>query len=317
MEHSLLTSNSDSSSQGDTTLERAFARSGHSIPDESIAARNRGVELFGRSFELSLVPSRADRSGIPGRRAAFRTSAGPRIRAEEGFWSDGHLVATPNRFPFLGRSFLLWNAHGSEREVGASFLARAFELCDAENLCLLANTVGASASIPLAHAHVTWTPRPLLYRAGTALDSDPASTGWPTRVVAMSNLGSIRATTGDDDWPCMAVEVRAPDPRVRAAWIAALLATRTTAAANLLVAGERALVVPRRAECGLESFPLPIGASELSGRWIFADEFLFENAIAPGDGGLEASLRAACVPTTATELEGVTELAVSLVDASV
>ncbi|MCA8972268.1 MAG: hypothetical protein KDC95_20945 [Planctomycetes bacterium] len=317
MEHSLLTSNSDSSSQGDTTLERAFARSGHCIPDESIAVRSRSVQLFGRDFELCLVPSRADRSGIPGRRAAFRMSPGHRIREEERFWSDGRLVATPNRFPFLGRSMLLWNAHGSDREVGPDFLARAFELCDSEGLCLLANTVGASASIPLAHAHVTWTPRPLLCDAETDLDSEPVTIGWPTHVVASSDHGSLRVTTGGDEWPCMAIEVRAPDPRVRAAWVGAFLAARTTAAANLLVAGERALVVPRRAECGLECFPFPIGASELSGRWIFADPFHFENAVAHGDHGLEASLRAACVPANSIEVDGATELACSVVDSAI
>lgn len=285
----------------DASLLDAFASSGHVVADASIVERRRELRLFGCDFELCYVPQRGARGGIPGAGTAFRAHPGFRIRREEAFWRGDGLVATPNRFPFLGASFLLWNEGGCAREVDAAFLAPAFSHVEAAGACLLANTVGASASIALAHAHVTLVAPPLL-RDGA----------WPaTCELARRGDSLILATMPGASWPFLSVEVRSPDPRRRAAWVAQVLASRACPAANLLAVGDRAFILPRRAECGGAAFPFAIGASELSGRWIFADEERFEAATA---AGLEACLDAACVRACEKEAEAVARVAERIVD---
>lgn len=277
-----------------TSLRDAFRASGHSVRDADLVRERRTATLFGRDFELCWIPGRAQRAGVPGAgRPSFRRHPGDRIRRDEVFWKRGSLLATPNRFPFVGDSLLLWEDGGSAREVGESHLAAAFALADECDAALLVNTVGASASIPLAHAHFLFDVRPLLEQAWTGVE------------IGSVPQGRLLAPSPDGDWPLFAAIVECEDPARRARWVRHLLDVRTHAAANILAQGRRAIVVPRRGELGGLDFPYAIGAGELSGRFVFPS---LETMRAAGAQGLEASLRGATTGVTGAEISGLREL---------
>lgn len=278
-------------------LVRALRTSGAYVEDAELLVKARSLEICGHDFELCFLPSRAARQGVPtDERPSFLAHPGHRIRREEALWTRGRLVATPNRFPFFGPSLLLWEGAAADREpsfdreVRGDWLVEAFALQQECGAVLVGNTVGAAASIPLAHAHLLLGRRPLL----------AASSAWPLVEVACPQAGlRILATDPAASWPIFAGVVECEDAEERARWVRALLDARSRASANVLAQDARAFVVPRRQENGAEDFPYAIGGGELSGRFIYADEKAYVSATR---AGLEASLRRACVPSRDAEV---------------
>lgn len=271
----------------------------------------RVLELFGRSFELCLIPDRAARKGVPSdTRPSFGSHPGFRIRREEAFWTGKGLVATPNRYPFFGPSFLLWPESGTPREVTRDFLQTVFEVQRELDAVVVCNTIGAAASIPLAHAHVLLGPRPMLDPGGPGSDREGTEC-WPLRPLdfdaSVDVCESVRIQTTDlhASWPLFAAVVEAPCVSTRADWVRALLDTRSRAAVTILATTERVFLIPRRREGGAPAFPFAIGGGELSGRFIFADRSSYENASA---SGLERALRDACVECTSAEVDALREV---------
>ena len=276
----------------------ALAAAGHAGTDDELVLARRSLAIFGRDFELCYLPSRRERSGVPSAsRPSFAPHPGERIRHDEVLWSRGRLVATPNRYPFMAPSMLLWEASGSAREVTEAFLVEAFALCDQLAATLVANTVGASASIPLAHAHLLGPKRSLL--------AAQESQAWP--LVELAGDAELRLMASDPQagWPLHAAVIDAPDPERRARAVRCLLDQRRHAAANLMLQGSRAFVVPRREEMGGAAFPYAIGAGELSGRFIFPDRQAFREAHSEG---LETALARACVASCDAENESLRQL---------
>lgn len=233
------------------------------------------------------MPARGRRAGIPGAgRAAFGPGRGDRIRIEEAFWSGAGLVATPNRFPFFWPQLLLWPEKGTMREPDADFLAACFALARREEGTLLFNTIGASASIPLAHAHLLAAMSPVLEHV-------------ELEEVASTRDIVCRATQPGSRVPFLVVEIEAEDDTIRAAWTRRLLDLRRTPAINVLARGRRSWILPRRMEVPAPHFPYAVGAGELGGRFVYPDQDAFRAATA---ADLAAALRLATVIATEAEL---------------
>lgn len=233
-------------------------------PDPAAAVRP--LEVFGLPFEARYVPGRDRRPGVAGGpRPPFDEGRGPRIREGEALWRGAHCVLTPNRHPFAAPHGLLWAARGEPREWPEPFLAEVFGLLEHWGGLLLGNTIGAAATVPLAHLH--WLDRPA--QAPAALLAERARL--PFAVAAVSEASPAR----------------------RAAAVRRLLDRRTTAPANLVAFGPHALVFPRRREIPAPHFPHALGAMELAGAFVYPDEAGFHRAEARD---LERALEEALVP---------------------
>ena len=199
----------------------------------------RRLRLFGAfEWELACIPSRAERPGKPqAARAVFATNRGPEIREREAFWARSGLVATPNRFPFAWPHCLVWG-EAAEREPSEAMWAALNELVFALEGAALNNSVGASASIALAHAH-------LLAESGQIWPH------WPAIPVAeLDEDLELLATDPAAGLPVLAVGVRGSNPRRRAHWLSRLLRDRACAAVNVIILPSCAWLVPRREETG-------------------------------------------------------------------
>ena len=131
-----------------------------SIPPQPTASRR--LAILGATVELVLLPDRARRPTRPAlRRPAFQASPADRILANETLWRGGGHAVTPNRYPFAKQQFLLWSEHPT-REHGETFLATLFAWASSTDCRALVNSIGAAASIPRAHAHLTSESQPFL-----------------------------------------------------------------------------------------------------------------------------------------------------------
>jgi len=230
-------------------------------PGDPASAR-RPLAPFGLPFTALLIEGRGRRAGVPGTaRPSFDEGRGPAIRAREALFEGAASVLTPNRFPFASPHGILWARDGEPREWPEAFLVEAFRLLDRHGGILLGNTVGASASIPLAHLHWADFEAPLLPRLA--------------------------------ELPFAAAAIDDPDAGRRASSARRLLDRRLTAPANLLALPGRAWILPRREEIPSPHFPHALGAMELAGFFVYPDRPSFDAATA---SSLEAALTAALLP---------------------
>lgn len=226
-------------------------------------AATRQLPLFGTTVELVWLPERARRPSRPSqRRAAFQASPAERILANETMWRGGGFAVTPNRYPFAGEQVLLWS-EAPTREPSADFLALLFEWAEATDCRGLVNSIGAAASIPRAHAHLTSESQPFL----GALEEQPLAAGWLPAVAGVSYW--------QKDVPICVLGVRG-NPQARARAVHRLQLCRLTAACNLVVDGDTTWIYPRSPhEVPAPHFPYALGAAEIWGRWCFIDEESF------------------------------------------
>ncbi|MFY9343020.1 MAG: hypothetical protein WAT39_11055 [Planctomycetota bacterium] len=246
-------------------------------------AATRSLQVFGAPVELVLVPERKARPDrVSGARPPFRRSPAARIVASEAIWRGDGLVATPNRYPFAAAQRLLWPEERT-RELGFGMWRAIAAWVAASGGTGLVNGIGAAATIARAHAHLTPERLPFL----RAL---------PER---RCDADLIEVPAGAELWhkdvPLCLLSVRG-DADARAEALMRLAEARLTAAWNVVVAGDTAWVMPRSIETPAPSFPYPLGAAELWGRWCYMDEQPF--AAARGED-LERALVAGGAPRLA------------------
>lgn len=242
--------------------------------------RVRALEVMGAPVQLAWLPERQRRAGAgPGYRPGFERSPAARILADEAFARSETLALTPNRYPFAQQQRILWMA-AATREPDLGFWISALDWADRADGTVLLNTIGAAATIPRAHAHLT-----------------------PERLPFLSQLGE-RAVARDlidvpedcelvqKELPRCVLGVRGP-VRGRAEALLRLAEARPTPAWNVIAARDVAWAVPRAAQTPAPSFPAPLGAAELWGRYCYVDEGAFERATA---ADLESAFEQATVP---------------------
>ena len=250
--------------------------------------RRRTLRVFGATVEAVLVPHRAHRGSVPGAaRPALRASPAARILAEEAVRADEALAITPNRYPFAADAGLVWRRTPGARDPDLRFLRFLTEAA-AHGTTVLWNNIGAAASIPRCHAHLTGERNPFLDEL-TWQPPEPA--GWVDAVQQAAPEAQI--LRAGDPVPVLLVRIEAP-PGPLADALLALQDQRLTPAANLALAGDRACLMPRStAEIPGQGFPYAFGAAELWGRWCFPDP---ETFAAASDAGLAAAFATAGVP---------------------
>jgi hypothetical protein len=260
---------------------------------EPVLAR-RSARVFGIPVELVLIPGRAQRANLPGAtRPSFVPDRGARIRANEALWDDGKsLVLTPNLWPFYARQGLLWRRQGTGRELREDFLRPALELARALGATLMHNTIGAAASVPMAHLHLVEAASPFVHQIAGE------------RIFASADLELLRPR-----FDAASCGLRCADSARAARWATRLLELRTSPAANLVAQGELLWIVPRRRETPEQGFPYALGCAELAGRWVYQQQEAFEAA--EGEE-LEQALLEACSPWSEGEAAAWLELAEAL-----
>jgi hypothetical protein len=240
----------------------------------------RTLTVFGAPAELVLLPERAQRSGVPGPdRPAFRSSPAGRILRDETRWREDGLAVTPNRFPFARDQWLLWDERDT-REHGIALLHMLFAWVGQRQGTGFVNSIGAAASIPRAHAHVTGEQLPFLAglpESPCTADFLPPTTGvhWTRKQLPFWLLGARGS------------------PESRAAAIFALQQARATAAFNLVVQDGTTWLYPRSVEIPAPHFPWALGAAEVWGRWCYVQREPFERATG---SDLEQALASAGMP---------------------
>ncbi|MEZ5987599.1 MAG: hypothetical protein R3F30_00435 [Planctomycetota bacterium] len=271
---------------------------------EALLARRKELRRWGLPFEAVLIPRRAARAHVPGTgRPAFLPDHGSRIRRDEALHDDDLVAATPNRFPFFARQVLLWPSTGFAREPDPAWLARCLDLCAAWGGSLLMNSIGASASIPLAHAHLA-DERSAVLDAWPLVDV-PGADGGPARVGG-DDGPVLRAGDPDAGPPVLLVVLDGGATEARARVACRLLQLRSFPSHHLLAQGDRLWLVPRSREIVAEAAPWAIGGAELWGRFVFPDE---ESYDAFDERRLGLALAGACRPASVAELAALEALA--------
>jgi hypothetical protein len=229
-------------------------------------AERRRLTVFGAPAELVLLPERAARPGKPGAdRLLFCTDVVTRILAEETSWQDESIAITPNRYPFAAAQQIYW-ARRRTREHDAVFLASVFAAVDGCGGAGMINNIGAAASIPHAHAHVTSERLPFL----GALRTLPLAADWFSPITSVSLVAA--------DLPLCLIGVRGP-AAARALAVATLQMCRMTAAVNMVMQDGTTWLYPRSAiETPAPHFPYALGAAEVWGRWCYSDRAAFTAA---------------------------------------
>lgn len=242
-------------------------------------AATRTVAVFGAPAELVLLPARRQRPGVAdGDRPAFAASPAARIVADEALWRDGGLVLTPNRYPFARGARLLWPA-APTREVTPALWQAAAAWVASTGGTALRNDIGAAATIPRAHVHLTIERLPFL----AALREQRLGAGW----FDVPGAELVRKQV-----PFCLLGVRGAPDRLAEA-LQCLAEARLTAAWNVVLEDNAAWVMPRRLETPAPYFPFALGAAELWGRWCYTDEQAFAAATA---ADLERALVAVGMP---------------------
>ncbi|MDP6424624.1 MAG: hypothetical protein QGG14_07765 [Planctomycetota bacterium] len=261
------------------------------LTDEGLVHERHAVAAFGLPFECVLIPSRADRAGTPSaERPAFGVHSADRIRRKEAFWRSETLIATPNRFPFFAPQALLWPAHESPREPSTGFLAACFDVAEGTGASVLFNSIGASASIPVAHGHLMRRESPVLGRVELEL---------------VERVAGAEVLTPTGNFPLFAAVVHAANAQRRADLVIGLLAARRHAAFNVLAERDLAWVFPRTLEVAAAHFPFAIGAGELWGRFVYPDRDSFAEATSTR---LESALKSAVPVARSAQREGLCRL---------
>ncbi|MCR9244501.1 MAG: hypothetical protein NXI31_05675 [bacterium] len=245
-----------------------------STPDDSLApfapAATRTLEVFGAPVELAFVPERGQRQGRVDRgRPAFAASPARRIVATESLWRDDDLALTPNKYPFAEQQRLLWPRQ-PRREPDAALWTAAIEWGRATNGTVLANTIGAAATIAWAHLHLT--PERLDFLPGLA---ERVVTTPPLELPTALRAG---VEVVSKELPCCVLGLRSADPQQLAMALTELAASRLCAATNVCIVDDTAWSLPRSIEIPAPHFPFALGAAELWGRWCYVEEAPFRSA---------------------------------------
>lgn len=251
------------------------------LPAPVITAQ-RSLSLFGAPVELVLLPDRAARRTASD--AVLRSDRVTRILAEEALWRcpEPHAVLTPNRYPFAASASVLWSAKVG-REAEPELVALALDLAERHGGTVLMNTIGAAATLPRAHLHLTAERLPFLAQL-PCLPVSAAQLG-----VALGDASIVRLAP---PFPGLVFGVRG-DRVERARAASRLLELRAAPAVNLISDGETTWVAPRRLETPTPHFAAPLGCAELWGRFCYEDAAGFEAATATS---LLAALAAALWP---------------------
>lgn len=234
------------------------------------ALARRELTVFGAPVEAVLVPGRKARAGIAGAaRPAFAASRAGQILATEAFWRQDGLVLTPNRYPFAREHRLLWSAE-PRREPSAAMWAALCGWAEACGGSAMVNTIGAAATMPRAHAHLT--PERLDFLASLPVEPGPADL-----VELPPGVELVAARV-----PFCLLGVRGGDAAARAAVLVALAESRQVPCWNVAVQADEAWLYPRSTETPAPHFPYALGAAELWGRWCYVDAEPFEAATGEG-----------------------------------
>ncbi len=253
---------------------------GEASPLPFAPTARRTLTVLGAPVELVLLPERAQRPGQPGTRPAFRADPVPRIVRTESVWSGNGLHLTPNRYPFARDQWILW-PDAATREHGTDLLHALFAFAEARHGTAMVNSIGAAASIPRAHGHVTAERLPFL----PALPEHDLRADW------LPSITGVTWHQKDATW--LLIGARGA-PAARAAAITALQVTRCTAAFNLVDQDSTAWLYPRSScEIPAPHFPWALGAAEVWGRWCYVDQGPWATATAED---LERALTQAGVP---------------------
>jgi diadenosine tetraphosphate (Ap4A) HIT family hydrolase len=229
--------------------------------------QTRQLTVFGWSFELRLLPGRAQRTGRPVvDRSAFRGCPGARIIATEALWSNADLVVTGNRYPFAPAHLLLWPRE-PVREPPLELLAVGFAAGERCGATVLWNSIGAAASIPHAHLHLV-------------RDRQPLHSGLRWRSLAQHQDQELLALEAPGEWPCQVIGLRAANATALASATHRMLARRLTPAINLVCADRLCMLVPRRLEAARDHFPAAVGSAEWAGIFVYDDPAAFAVATA-------------------------------------
>ncbi len=269
--------------------------------EEGLVQASRRLLAFGLPYELVLIPSRGQRANLPGmERRAFVSDKGGRIRDQEELAREETIVLTPNRFAFYEQHGLLWQAVGFAREAPVSLMEAGFRLAEQAGGGLLINSIGASASICQAHAHLVRAKSEVLAR------------------LSMRALGEARglrvlATDPEAGHPGLVVLVRGGRASDRAGFVRALLDLRTSASYHVLAQDDSSWVIPRRRETVAEASPYALGAAEFFGRFVLPERETFDRL---DRTAIELALEEASVPTSDQELDSLTELLPELFERS-
>ena len=256
------------------------------LPDNLTPFRptaERQLRVFGAPVELALIPQRRDRQGAEHRgQPPFVRTPAQRIIDEESYWRRETLALTPNKYPFARGQRILWMAHPA-REPDETFWRALLEWVDRSGGTALVNNIGAAATIPRAHAHLTAEQLPFL----PAVDERPL-----TRAV-IDVPASCELVV--KDLPCCVLGVRGPSG-ARTATLRRLADARLTAAWNVVATPDATWLVPRTVETPTPHFPSPMGAAEFWGRFCYMDESPFLGASAD-------TLRSAWEESTAASID--------------
>lgn len=221
-------------------------------------ARRRLLPACGTEISLLLTPWRAARRPGGGTPPPAGPDVGARVIENEALWEGEGAVLTPNRYPFTEDHLLLWEKR-PVREPGPEFLELLLGLCrERKDILAFVNSIGAAATVSRAHAQLARTgePPPVSRAPVQAVDRDGLEWAFPPQ---------------GGPWPGFFARLRGePAPVARA--LARLVRLRLCPAFNLSVHGDSAWIFFRRKETARRAYPLPVGALELSGIFLFEAE---------------------------------------------
>lgn len=243
-------------------------------------ATTRNLSVFGIEVELVHLPARQRRPGrASNERPAFSRTPATRIMATEAIWRGDGLVVTPNRYPFASAQRLVW-PEGRTRDLSADAWRAIGDWVATSGGSALVNSVGAAATIARAHAHLVPARLPFLLELAER----------PCRLDLVDLAADCELWQKVAPWCLLGVRGSVAG---RADALVALAEARLTAAANVVVMGDTAWIMPRAVETPAPWFPYALGAAELWGRWCFLDEASFAAARAED---LERALIVAGMP---------------------
>ncbi len=241
------------------------------LPSPAVAER-RELHVCGVPVELVLFPDRAARRAAS--HCAMRPDRAPTILAQEALWRSDMppAVLTPNRYPFAAAASILWSEL-VEREAHADLIALALALAEPRGGSVLMNTIGAAATLPRAHLHLTAERLTFLSR----LPCRPVAPATVGLAASDPALAAVQCVQLAPPFPGFVLGVRG-ERAARARAAARLLELRATPAVNLISDGETTWVAPRACETPAPHFATPLGCAELWGRFCFEERTGFQTA---------------------------------------
>ena len=250
--------------------------------------RRRTLRACGVEIDLLLAPWRAVRRPGGGDTPPAGSDVGARVVREETLWEEEVASLTPNRYPVWEDHLLLWEK-APLREPDQPFLEFLLRLCRGrKDLFCFVNSIGAAATVSRSHAQIARVKEP------------PPIGGVPVRVRSLDGLEVAFPPEGGP-WPGFFVRFTG-DPEKTARALERLVRLRLCPSFNLAFHRDRAWIFFRKKETCSFGYPLPLGALELSGTFLFEEETSFQ-AMTPE--GIHASLREVSFPPGPAQEEAV------------